>query len=104
MILTAMVVAIVTSIVWLGYIGTQTQAFMDIQADALVEAPDTFTVDENGEVHGTTNGITFSQTNVANDFTRLQRFQIEETFWYMSDKGIIRADSDIQALSIYLSK
>ena len=46
----------------------------------------------------------FSQTNVATDLgIRLQKFQWREGFWYISDKGAIEADYDLQAFSIYLS-
>ncbi|MGM0629348.1 MAG: hypothetical protein ACQESA_02890 [Patescibacteria group bacterium] len=70
--------------------------------------PDTFTVTESGETFGLTeSGVSFSQTNISNDTTRLQKFVIQEAWWYISDKGIIgygEGISDIQALSIYLSR
>lgn len=50
------------------------------------------------------NGSYFTQTNVANDYTRLQRFQVDMAWWYVSDQGIIGKGeglSPIQALSIY---
>ncbi len=69
--------------------------------------PDTFTVTEYGEMYGiTTSGISFSQVNISNDTTRLQRFKIQEAWWYVSDKGLIgfgEGLSDIEALSIYLA-
>lgn len=72
---------------------------------ARCQAPvETFIVDEQGEVTGQlTNGIKFTQTNVVNDVTRLQRFQLEDAFWFVSDKGEIHAESDLAALSIYLA-
>lgn len=59
----------------------------------------------DGEAYGhLTSGVNFTQTNVSNDLgVRLQRFQMENAFWYVSDKGVIEAESDLQALSIYLS-
>lgn len=51
-------------------------------------------------------GITFSQISINNDTTRLHRFQIQEAWWYVSDRGIIgygEGISEIQALSIYLT-
>lgn len=68
--------------------------------------PDYFVVEENGEVWGhLTSGVQFTQTNVTNELgIRLQRFQMENAFWYVSDKGDIHADSDVEALSIYLSR
>jgi len=66
---------------------------------------DYFVVEDNGEVWGhLVNGVQFTQTNVANDVTRLQRFQLQQAFWYVSDKGAFFAQSDLQALSIYLAK
>lgn len=72
---------------------------------ARCQAPvETFIVDEQGEVTGQlTNGIKFTQTNVVNDVTRLQRFQMEDAFWFVSDKGEIYAESDLAALSVYLT-
>lgn len=59
----------------------------------------------NGEFYGTlTDGTPFSQTNVVNDITRLQKFTLQDAYWYISDKGEIWADNDLQALSIYLTK
>jgi len=34
---------------------------------------------------------------------RLQKFMIDEAFFYVSDRGIINAPSNVIALSIYLS-
>lgn len=66
--------------------------------------PEAFYQTEQGEFHGTTtSGIPFSQTNVVNDLTRLQRFQLQEYFHYVSDKGAFFADNDLTALSIYLA-
>jgi len=67
--------------------------------------PVDFWFNSEGEAFGTLeDGTTFSQTNVAADFTRLQKFCWAEGCWYVSDKGVIEADYDLQALSIYLSK
>lgn len=69
--------------------------------------PEDFTVMENEEVEGHTPiEISFNQTNVINDTTRLQRFQIQEAWWYISDRGVIgygEGLSDLQALSIYMT-
>ena len=66
---------------------------------------DYFVLNEDGSSWGVlTSGVTFTQKNVANEFTRLQRFQMEDVYWYVSDKDIIYADSDLEALSVYLSK
>ncbi len=66
--------------------------------------PIDFWFNQDGEAFGILeDGSSFSQTNIVNDFTRLQKFQWEKEFWYISDKGVIFADSDLQALSIYLA-
>lgn len=69
------------------------------------QAPvDYFVVNKDGSAWGAlTNGITFTQSNVVNNYTRLQRYQMENYRHYVSDKGIINADNDLHALSKYLS-
>lgn len=68
-------------------------------------APAYFIVDENGEAWGyLISGAYFTQTNVANDLgERLQRYNLERAYWYVSDKGDFKAETDLQALSIYLT-
>lgn len=68
------------------------------------DLPISFTIDSLGNVSGfTATGKRFTQTNVENSTTvRLQRFSIDEAFFYISDKGIIKAQSDVAALSMYL--
>jgi len=70
------------------------------------EAPASFSVDSTAEAIGTTiSGMHFAQRNVTIDpAVRLQRFEIGLAFWYVSDRGVIWADSDLAALSIYLSR
>jgi hypothetical protein len=59
----------------------------------------------DGETYGTlTSGVVFTQKNVAGSSIRLQHFQMEEVSWYVSDKGVFEAESDIQALSKYLTR
>lgn len=69
------------------------------------EAPQSFTLNDDGSFTGlTVGGRIFSQANVANDYNvRLQKFVIDEAFFYVSDKGDIYADNDLTALSIYLA-
>lgn len=68
---------------------------------------ESLTVSPEGEMQGiTSDGIAFYQNNIINDTTRLQKFIIQDAWWYISDKGIIGYGdgiSDLQALSIYLS-
>ena len=65
--------------------------------------PVSFEFNSEGEAFGLLeDGTRFSQMNVAVDLgIRLQKFCWQEC-WYISDKGIIEVESDIQALSIYL--
>ncbi|MBP9749432.1 MAG: efflux RND transporter permease subunit, partial [Candidatus Pacebacteria bacterium] len=70
------------------------------------EMPLTFTFDEEGTVTGeTVSGITFRQYRITNsEAIRLQRFEIGLAFWYVSDRGVIYANNDLTALSLYLSR
>lgn len=62
--------------------------------------PTEFWFNEEGECFGTLeDGTEFSQVNIFSD-PRIQKFCWTEC-WYISDKGIIEAESDLQALSIY---
>jgi hypothetical protein len=67
---------------------------------------DYFFTEDNGEVWGyLTSGAMFQQRNVTNELgVRLQRFTMEEVSWFITDRGVIHADSNAQALSIYLAK
>lgn len=69
------------------------------------DQPTSFSQDAAGNFTGVTaTGKLFTQTNVANNYSiRLQRFSIDEAFFYVSDRGIIVASSDTVALSIYLT-
>lgn len=70
------------------------------------DTPVEFTKDERGNFSGwTVSGKYFTQSNIENSLSvRLQRFAIDEAYFYVSDKGIIKASSDTAALSIYLSR
>lgn len=70
------------------------------------DVPVEFWQDELGNFYGITEtGKSFSQVNVANDFgVRLQKFSIDQAYFYVSDQGIIKANDDLTALSIYLTK
>ena len=53
------------------------------------------------EMHGQlTSGIPFSQVEIA---PGLQKFTMQEVFWYIDEGGQFYADSDLQALSIHLA-
>lgn len=73
---------------------------------AYQEAPTSFSVDQNGEATGSTvSGMSFRQYSVTTDSSvRLQRFEIGNAHWYVSNKGVIFADNDLLALSVYLSR
>ncbi len=90
-------------------IPTNANAFLYTQENihyAYHEAPKSFSFDENGQAVGETiSGIPFRQRNIVNDSNiRLQRFEIGLAYWYVSDKGVIWANSDLEALSIYISR
>ena len=70
------------------------------------EAPASFSVGEDGSVVGATvSGIPFRQYGIANGYgIRLHRFEIGLAYWYVSDRGVIWAENDLVALSIYLSR
>ena len=69
------------------------------------DQPVSFERDLEGNFFGyTQTGKSFSQINIENSLNiRLQKFSIDEAFFYVSDRGIITANSDIVALSIYLT-
>jgi hypothetical protein len=70
------------------------------------DQPVSFEQDEAGNFSGiTVTGKTFTQKNVVNNASiRLQRFAIDEAFFYISDRGIIVAFTNTIALSIYLNR
>jgi predicted RND superfamily exporter protein len=86
-----------------------TNAFMytqDTIQSVYHEAPATFHVDAYGNTEGATvSGMVFRQYTVASEYgVRLQRFEIGNAHWYVSDKGVIWEDTDLGALSVYLSR
>jgi hypothetical protein len=70
------------------------------------DMPVSFTQDNEGNFSGQTRtGKSFSQVNITNSIgVRLQKFTIDQAFFYISDKGIIIANSNAQALSVYLNR
>lgn len=70
------------------------------------DAPESFWSDGSGGFVGRTQtGKIFYQTPVVSDMqVRLQRFSIDDAFFYISSLGLIRANSDAEALSIYLAR
>jgi hypothetical protein len=70
------------------------------------DKPVSFSVDLLGNVEGVTaTGKKFWQLNIENMFNiRLQKFIIDQAYFYVSDRGEIFAKTDLEALSIYLSK
>lgn len=52
----------------------------------------------------TEGGYAYTQKHIVADTTvRIHKFTIADTGFYMSDRGLILAQSDIEAVSIYLS-
>lgn len=70
------------------------------------DRPVSFEKDKAGNFSGkTVTGKIFTQKNiVTNTNIRLQRFAIDEAFFYISDRGIIIADNNAKALSVYLNR
>lgn len=70
------------------------------------DQPASFTQDSAENFSGTTKtGKVFYQNSIENSLSvRLQRFAIDEAFFYISDRGIIIAPNDTVALSIYLTR
>lgn len=70
------------------------------------DTPVSFAQDTFGNFSGyTLTGKYFTQRAVVSDIhVRLQRFDIEEAHYYISSLGLIMADSDTVALSIYLAR
>lgn len=71
--------------------------------DSTHEEPAEFYLDGWGGFYGTTiSGRLFTQKPVTNkEGIKLHKFQIDEAYYYISDKGTIWADTDLIALSIY---
>lgn len=69
------------------------------------DMPVTFEQDILGNFYGhTATGKVFSQVNIENSLgVRLQKFSIDEAYYYITDRGVIVAQNDITALSIYLT-
>ena len=70
------------------------------------DAPAEFVGTGQGSYYGyTKTGKYFEQTLLTNSYdVRLFRFSIDKAFFYVSDRGVIKANSDVAALSIYLSR
>ena len=64
-----------------------------------------FLTDGNGGFYGATeDGTAFTQKPITNDLgIRLHKFQIDSAFFYVSDRGVIYAENNLMALSMYLA-
>lgn len=69
------------------------------------QQPAWFEADTMGGFFGeTVDGVSFTQRPVTNEQNlRLHKFVIGSAFFYISNKGIIKAESDLHAVSIYLT-
>lgn len=72
----------------------------------LSDRPAHFYQDAAGDWYGeTVSGQRFSQKNIANNAgIRLQRFVLGDISYYITDRGVIWADSSLQAVSIYFGR
>lgn len=60
---------------------------------------------KGGFYGGTETGKLFRQYPITNELgIKLMRFEIDEAFFYITDRGIIWAKDDLIALSIYVSR
>lgn len=84
----------------LGFVGSLTGNPL------LSEKPVFFAADGFGGFYGETErGTVFTQRVIANEFAvRLHKFTIAELSFYVSERGIIEAASDTEALSIYFAR
>ena len=106
------VIVVFTSSLWTGVGNSLAQAEVlpiytnDSFLYSYHDAPVSFTQDEVGNFSGVTEtGKNFQQNIVFNSLSiRLHRFSIDEAFFYVSDHGLIWADTDTVALSIYLAR
>lgn len=78
----------------------------DIQNPLLDETPAWLMSDSLGGFYGKTQtGLSFTQQSVVNDYSiKLHKFTVSDTFWYITDKGVIEAGNDLVAISIYLAR
>lgn len=67
------------------------------------DKPVSINLDGNGGFYGyTQTGKYYSQVPIeAPEGIRIQKFQIDEAFYYISDRGVFRADDDKTAVEIY---
>ena len=82
------------------------QAFSGFKDSPLLsEKPRWFQAGSLGGFYGETEqGTYFSQRPVANAASiRLHKFTIADVYFYVSDKGVIYAESDLEALSVYFT-
>lgn len=86
--------------------GVMAYGVTDIQNPLLDEAPAWLMSDSLGGFYGETeSGLSFTEQSVVNDYSiKLHKFTISDTFWYITDKGVIEADNDLVAISIYLAR
>lgn len=70
------------------------------------DQPATLIQDGRGGFYGVTlTGKIYSQKPITNSYNlKLHKFVIDEAWFYMSDRGMIQADTDLVALSIYFAR
>ena len=86
--------------------GVMAYSAVSIANPLLAEKPVWFERDDFGGFYGETeSGLSFTQRSIVNDYSiKLHKFTISNTFWYVTDKGIIEAGNDLVAISIYLAR
>ncbi len=93
-------------LVVIGFLSFETSvgAFSTLDT-RLDEKPVTLTVlGTNSFVGETASGRQFTQSRiVSSPDIRIHKFVLGETFFYISDRGIVLAQGDLEAISIYLA-
>lgn len=70
------------------------------------DAPASFVVHGYDSFSGVTvSGYVFNQYRIVSDASiRIHRFTVADRFFYISDHGVIEAENDLSAISIYLTR
>jgi hypothetical protein len=95
---------IMTSLVLGGLTVLVPQVFADTLDPIYEDAPASFVVHDHDSFSGVTvSGKYFSQYRIVSDVTiRIHRFTVADHHFYISDRGVIEAENDLSAISIYL--
>jgi hypothetical protein len=94
------------AIILVSAAGLPTNVWGETTDSVYSAVPQSFVVHNRDYITGvTTSGLLFSQHRIvsASDI-RIHKFSIAQSFFYISDRGIIEAPDDLRALSMYLAR